>query len=304
LEDLLCVSPEVSQALADGAPVVALESAVITHGLPAPTNLAVARQMEEAVCAEGAVPATVAVLDGAVRVGLTAEETERLACHRSPAKVSLRDLPGVLAQGHTGGTTVAATIHLTHRCGIAVFATGGIGGVHRGHAEDISADLPALAATPVVVVCAGAKAILDLPRTLEVLETLAVPVVGYRTDTFPAFTSHSSGLPLAVRADGPEDVALMVGARRALGLRAAILVCVPVPIAEELPWSEAQRQIATGVAEADAGRVTGKDLTPFLLAWLAEHTEGRSLAANQALLLNNARVAAQIARALVTGGRL
>lgn len=304
MEDLLRVSPGVSHALAGGEPVVALESAVITHGLPAPANLAMARQMEEAVRTEGAVPATIAVLDGAVRVGLTAAEMETLVSRPNPAKISLRDLPGVLAQGRTGGTTVAATAHLAHRCGIAVFATGGIGGVHRGHAEDISADLLALATTPLVVVCAGAKAILDLPRTLEVLETLAVPVVGYRTDTLPAFTSHSSGLPLVVRADSPEEVALMVGARRALGLRTAILVCVPIPVAEELPWDEAQRQIAAAVAEADARRVTGKDLTPFLLAWLAEHTEGRSLSANQALLLNNARVAARIARALVAGGRL
>jgi pseudouridine-5'-phosphate glycosidase len=212
--------------------------------------------------------------------------------------VSLRDLPAVLAQGRTGGTTVAATMHLAHRAGIRVFATGGIGGVHRGHPEDVSADLPALASIPLVVVCAGAKAILDLPRTLEKLETLGVPVVGYTTDTFPAFTSRSSGLPVSARADTPEEVAAMAQARDGMGLQAALLVCVPVPREAEWPWEEAQTQIEAAVAEAEARGIGGKDLTPFLLSRLAERTGGRSRAANEALLVNNARVAARIARAL------
>jgi len=291
------MTPEIAQALAAGAPVVALESALITHGLPAPVNLEVARRLEATVRAEGALPATIAVLDGAVHVGLSETELEQLA--QQPAdKVSLRDLPVVLAQGRNGGTTVAATVALAHCAGIRVFATGGIGGVHRGHAEDVSADLPALAATPIVVVCAGAKAILDLPRTLEALETLGVPVIGYGSDTFPAFTSRSSGLPVAARADSPQEVAAMARARDALGLRPALLVCAPIPAEAELPWEDAQSEIEAAVGEAEQVGIAGRDLTPFLLARLAERTGGRSRAANEALLLNNARIAAHIARAL------
>ena len=278
--------------------MVALESALITHGLPTPLNLEVARRMEAAVQEEGASPATVAVLDGVVHVGLTSEELGRLARASDPAKVSLRDLPAMLPQAATGGTTVAATMTLAHRAGIRVLATGGIGGVHRGHPEDVSADLVALASTPMVVVCAGAKAILDLPRTLEALETLGVPVVGYGTDTFPAFTSRSSGLPVSARADTPEEVAAMARSRDVLGLRAALLVCVPVPDEAELPWDEARAQIEAAVADAEALGVTGRDVTPFLLARLSERTAGRSRRANEALLENNARVGARIARAI------
>jgi len=292
------IAPQVAQALANGAPVVALESALVTHGLPRPANLRVARRLESAVQEEGGVPATIALLEGIAHVGLSPAQLERLAGESAPAKVSLRDLPAVLAQGRTGGTTVAATMHLAHRAGIRVFATGGIGGVHRGHPEDISADLPALASIPIVVVCAGAKAILDLPRTMEKLETLGVPVVGYTTDTLPAFTSRSSGLPVSARADTPEEVAAMAQARDGLGLQAALLVCVPVPREAEWSWEEAQTQIEAAVAEAEARGIGGKDLTPFLLSWLAERTKGRSRAANEALLVNNARVAARIARAL------
>lgn len=292
------IGPDVAQALSQGAPVVALESALITHGLPRPANLEVARRLEETARAEGAVPATVAVLEGRACVGLTPAQLERLAGEPNPAKVSLRDLPAVAALRLTGGTTVAATMHLAHRAGVRVFATGGIGGVHRGHPDDISADLPALASIPMVVVCAGAKAILDLPRTLEWLETLGVPVVGYATDTFPAFTSRSSGLPVSARADTPEEVAAMARARDRLGLQAALLVCVPVPEEAEWPWAEAQAEIEAAVAEAEARGIRGKELTPFLLARLAERTGGRSLDANEALLVNNARVAARIAQAL------
>ncbi|MBC7228570.1 MAG: pseudouridine-5'-phosphate glycosidase [Thermoflexales bacterium] len=294
----ISLAPEVARALRDGRPVVALESALITHGLPRPLNLEVAREMEETVRQEGAVPATVAVLEGRPCVGLSPEQMERLAAELAPVKISLRDLPAAVARGATGGTTVAATMHLAHRAGLRVFATGGIGGVHRGHHEDVSADLPALASIPLVVVCAGAKAILDLPRTLEMLETLGVPVVGYRTDTFPAFTSPTSGLPLSLRADSPEEVAAMARARDDLGLRAALLVTVPVPEEEGIPWEEAQAEIEAVVAEADAQGIRGPALTPYLLARLAHQTDGRSLRANRALLLQNARLAARIARVL------
>lgn len=295
MEQSLAIGPEITQALNAGRPVVALESALITHGLPRPLNLEVAREMEEAVRQEGAVPATVAVLDGRPWVGLSPEQMERLASEPSPAKISLRDLPVAVARGATGGTTVAATMHLAYRAGLRVFATGGIGGVHRGHPEDVSADLPALASIPMVVVCAGAKAILDLPRTLEMLETLGVPVVGYRTDTFPAFTSPTSGLPLSLRADSPEEVAAMARARDALGLRAALLVAVPVPEDAAIPWKEAEAEIEAAVAEAEREGIRGPALTPYLLSRLAQQTDGRSLRANRALLVQNARIAACIA---------
>ena len=289
---------DVAVALAEGAPVVALESALITHGFAPPANLDIARQMQAAVREEGALAATVAVLEGEARVGLTGDELARLASDRAARKVSLRDLPAVLAQGASGGTTVAATMHLAHRAGVCVFATGGIGGVHRGHPEDISADLPALASIPIIVVCAGAKAILDLPRTLEYLETHGVPVIGYGTEEFPAFYSHHSGLEVDTRVETPEEVAQMAQARAELGLSAALLVCVPVPEADGLPAGEAEMAIAQAVGEADAAGVSGKALTPFLLARLVELTGGQARRANEALLLNNARVAAGIARAL------
>jgi pseudouridine-5'-phosphate glycosidase len=293
------IAPDVAEALAQKRPVVALESALITHGLPQPVNLRVARMMEEVVREEGAVPATIAILDGVARVGLAPAALERIAQASDAVKVSLRDLPATLALGRTGGTTVAATMALAHRAGVAVFATGGIGGVHRGHPEDVSADLTALSSTPLIVVCAGAKAILDLPRTLEGLETLGVPVVGYGTDTFPAFTSRSSGLPVPIRADSPQEVAAIARARETLGLQSAILVCVPIPAEAELPWTEAETEIAAAVAEAESRGIAGRDVTPFLLAHLAERTAGRSRAANEILLFNNARAAARIAAAFV-----
>jgi len=295
---MLRIAPPVSQILATDGPVVALESALITHGFAPPANLDVARQIEAAVREEGARPATIAVVEGQVQVGLSEAELAHLASDRSARKVSLRDLPLVVAQGASGGTTVAATIHLARRAGIHVFATGGIGGVHRGHPEDVSADLPALASNPIVVVCAGAKAILDLPRTLEYLETHGVPVIGYGTDEFPAFYSRRSGLRLDARVETPEEIAEMARARRELGLAAALLVCVPVPEAEEMPAARAEAAIAQAVAEAETRGVSGKALTPFLLARLVELTGGRARQANEALLLNNARVAARIARAL------
>jgi pseudouridine-5'-phosphate glycosidase len=295
---MLRIPSSVSQTIATGGPVVALESALITHGFAPPANLDVARRIEAAVREEGARPATIAVLEGRVRVGLSEAEVAHLAFDRSARKVSLRDLPLVLAQGASGGTTVAATMHLARRAGIQVFATGGIGGVHRGHPEDVSADLPALASNPIVVVCAGAKAILDLPRTLEYLETHGVPVIGYGTDEFPAFYSRRSGLRLDARVETPEEIAEMARARGELDLTAALLVCVPVPEVEEMPAARAEAAIAQAVAEAETRGVRGKALTPFLLARLVELTGGRARQANEALLLNNARVAARIARAL------
>jgi pseudouridine-5'-phosphate glycosidase len=238
------------------------------------------------------------VLEGEPWVGLSDEELTRLASEQAARKVSLRDLPLVLAQGASGGTTVAATMHLAHRAGIRVFATGGIGGVHRGHPEDVSADLPALASIPIVVVCAGAKAILDLPRTLEYLETHGVPVIGYATGEFPAFYTRRSGLGVDARVETPEEVARMAQVRSGLDLPAALLVCVPVPGADELPAGEAETAIAQAVGEAEEAGVSGRALTPFLLARLVELTGGRARRANEALLVNNARVAARIARAL------
>jgi pseudouridine-5'-phosphate glycosidase len=296
----LRIAPEVGRALAEGAPVVALESALITHGFAPPANLHIAQRMDAAVRDEGALPATVAVVEGEPRIGLSDEDLARLATAPAARKVSLRDLPLVVAQAASGGTTVAATMYLAHRAGIGVFATGGIGGVHRGHPEDVSADLPALAAIPIVVVCAGAKAILDLPRTLEYLETHAVPVIGYGSEEFPAFYSRRSGLEVDARVEAPEEVARIVRARGELGLPAALLVCAPVPEADELPAREAETAIAQAVGEAEAANVSGKALTPFLLARLVELTGGRARRANEALLLNNARVAARIARALAS----
>lgn len=294
----LYLTPTITHALATGEPVVALESALITHGMPRPDNLEIARRMEKAVEEEGALPVTIAVIQGMIHVGLTAAELEHLAQEPNPAKVSLRDLPGVLVQGRNGGTTVAATMHLAQRAGIRVFATGGIGGVHRNHPEDISADLTALSTLPLVVVSSGAKAILDLPRTLERLETLGVPVVGYGTDTFPAFTSRSSGLPVSMRVDSPQQVADMARVRDDLALSSALLICVPVPKFEGLDWEESEAAIEAAVAEAERRGIEGRDVTPFLLAQLAEKTDGRSREANQALLVHNARIAARIARAL------
>jgi pseudouridine-5'-phosphate glycosidase len=254
--------------------------------------------MEATVREEGALPATIAIVDGRAHVGLSEDTLARLAADRTARKVSLRDLPLVLAQGASGGTTVAATMHLAHRAGIQVFATGGIGGVHRDHAEDVSADLSALAIIPTITVCAGAKAILDLGRTLQVLETHGVPVVGWGTGEFPAFYSRQSGLEVDTQVETPEEIARIAQARETMGLSTAILVCAPVPEADELPTPDAESAIAKAVAEAEDAGIGGKALTPFLLARMVELTGGRARRANEALLLNNARVAAHIARAL------
>ncbi len=300
-ERTLELHAEIQQALAEGQAVVALESTVIAHGLPYPANLETARRMEAIVRQEGAVPATIAILDGQPRVGLEAADLERLAApaHRgSIRKVSRRDLPIVVAKGGDGATTVAATATLAAWAGIQVFATGGIGGVHRDLPFDVSNDLPTLASTPVAVVCAGAKSILDLRATLEWLETAGVPVIGYGSDEFPAFYSRHSGLKVDVRVDTPAEAAAIIRAQRRMGLPGGLLVTVPVPAADELPADQLEAVIATAHEEAHRRGIEGSRLTPFLLQWIAQQTGGASLRANLSLLENNAAVAARIALAL------
>ena len=296
---MLHIKDEVSDALAAGWPVVALESTLISHGLAYPANLETAHELEEIVRSEGSVPATVAILDGRPRIGLEDADLERLARGSDVRKVSRRDIPVVVAFRLNGGTTVAATMYLAHRAGIRVFATGGIGGVHRGHPFDVSADLPELAQTPVITVCAGAKSILDLPLTLEWLETHGVPVLGYDTDEFPAFYSRTSGLPVDARVGTPKDVARVWMAKQEMGLVGGLLVAVPVPTEAEFVASEAELAIEKALAAANAQGITGKAITPFVLAKVARQTEGRSVRANLALLRNNAQVAARIAVALL-----
>jgi len=303
MRGLLQILPEVGEALAEGRPVVALESTIITHGMPPPRNLETARAVEAAVRAGGAVPATIALLDGTIRVGLSADDLARLAAEKSVAKVSRADLPAVLARGGVGSTTVAATMICADLAGIRVFATGGIGGVHRDAAEsfDVSADLQELARTPVAVVCAGAKAILDLPKTLEVLETLGVPVIGYGCDELPAFYSRTSGLAVPLRRETAAQVAAVMTCKWALGLGGGLVIANPIPPQAEIPAAEIAAHIETALAEAAAGGIQGKAVTPFLLARLEALTAGASLEANIALVLNNARLAAQIAVAFAAG---
>jgi pseudouridine-5'-phosphate glycosidase len=297
------VHPTVRTALEGGRPVVALESTVITHGLPRPTNLEAAHRLEAIVEQAGATPATVGVVGGTLIVGLSDDQIERLAMSDEVRKVSRRDLPIVAAHGLDGATTVAATMLLAHWAGVRVFATGGIGGVHRGETGDVSADLPELARTPVAVVCSGAKAVLDLPRTLEWLETHGVPVIGYQTDTLPAFYALSSGLPVDVRVESPQEAADIVRAGWEMGLETGMLIAVPPPASLALPGDEMEQAVETALAEAEAGGVSGKDLTPFLLSRVAELTGGRSLAVNLALLERNARVGAGVAVALAEANR-
>lgn len=292
------IRPDVKRALDAGEAVVALESTVISHGLPYPDNLKVARQMEQAVRTEGAIPATIAILGGEPVIGLDDARMEYLAQSKGMRKCSRRDVPIVMAKGLDGATTVAGTMILAHRAGIHVFATGGIGGVHRGHPFDVSADLEELARTPIVVVCSGAKALLDLEATRERLETLGVPVLGYQTHHFPAFYSRESELLADARVESPEEVVAIARTRNDLGLRAALLVAVPVPAGDELPREEAEAAITRALRTADEMGIQGAGVTPFLLARIAELTEGRSLQANLSLLVNNARVAGRIARVL------
>jgi len=293
----LRVSAEVSDAIASGRGVVALESTLLSHGLPRESSARTAVQVEAAVRESGAVPATVAVLDGTAHVGLEEGQLVRVAEDPSLVKASVRDLALVTARGMSGATTVASTAHLANLAGVRVFATGGLGGVHRdAHATwDESADLAALAATPVTVVCAGVKSILDVPATLERLETLSVPVLGYRTDVFPGFYVRDTGLPVPWRVDEPEQVAEVVRRQLHLGLRQGVVVANPVPETDEMDRDLHDRTLRSGLAELRRREVSGKDVTPFLLAWFHEQTQGASLATNVALVLANARLAGRIA---------
>jgi len=279
-------------------PVVALESTVISHGLPYPDNLCLARDMEATVAATGATPRTIGVIRGELVAGLSDAQIVHLATAGDVRKVSRRDLPIVVTRRLDGATTVAATMWIAQRFGIEVFATGGIGGVHRGNGIDISADLQELAQTPVIVVCAGAKAILDLPATLEYLETHGVTVVGYGTDEFPAFYSRFSGLPVDVRCDTPGEVAALWRAKRSLGLPGGLLVTVPVPAEDEIPAAVIEPAIVRAVRDAAEAGLRSAEVTPYLLGRLAELTGAASVAANVALLKNNAHVAGEIAVAL------
>ena len=294
----LSLSPDVAAALDSGNPVVALESTIISHGMPYPTNVAMANEVESIVRAGGATPATIAVLDGVCHVGLDEAQLEQLATSDTVAKATTRDLPWLLATRGSGATTVAATMRVAARAGIAVFATGGIGGVHRGAATtmDVSADLTELSVTAVAVVSAGVKSILDIGLTLERLETLGVPVVVNGSDDFPAFYSRRSGFPAPRRVDGAEQIAaLMDAAWNRLGLTAGISVANPVPATAEIPADEIDDVIVAALAELDSRGVVGQDVTPFLLGQIVERTGGRSLEANLALVRNNAVLAAEIA---------
>ena len=301
LADLLTYSPEVAAARSAGRPIVALESTIITHGMPFPQNVETARQVEAEVRAAGAVPATIAIMAGRIHIGLTDAELDSLGQAKGVAKLSRADLAACLATGGVGATTVAATMICAHLAGIKVFATGGIGGVHRGAETsfDISADLMELGQTPVTVVAAGAKAILDLPKTLEVLETQGVPVIAFGQDDFPAFWSRSSGLKSPLRMDSAAQIAAAHKLRGVLGLPGGQLVANPIPPAAEIPRAEIMPVIEAALAEAEANGITAKAVTPFLLQRIFELTEGRSLASNIALVLNNARLAAAIAAAMV-----
>ena len=295
---LITLSPDVKTALKQGRPVVALESTIIAHGMPFPQNLDMAQRVEQIISERGAVPATIAILGGELRAGLSARELEDFAKNgASIMKVSTRDIPFVVAKKMSGATTVASTMRLAAMAGIAVFATGGMGGVHRGAEKtfDISADLSEFAKSNVAVVTAGAKAILDLALTLEVLESLGVPVVGYGTDDFPAFYSRTSGLKTPMRLDTPQEVAAMMKAKWALGLQGGIVVANPIPPEQEFPAQDIEPVILEALKAADREAVTGKHTTPYLLNAIANATRGKSLTANIALVENNARLAADVA---------
>ncbi|GHG94701.1 pseudouridine-5'-phosphate glycosidase [Pseudodonghicola xiamenensis] len=293
-------SAEAARAKSNGQPLVALESTIITHGMPYPQNVEVAKQVEDDIRAAGAVPATIAVLDGRLHIGLETEQLERLGQARGVAKLSRADLAACLATGGTGSTTVAATMIAAHHAGIPVFATGGIGGVHRGAEQsfDISADLQELAQTPVTVVSAGPKAILDIAKTLEVLETLGVPVIVKGSDVFPAFWSRQSPYSAPLRMDDATQIARAHAVRGELGLPGGQLVANPIPAEDEIPADQLVPVIALARAEAEEAGISGKSVTPFLLERIFEQTRGASLTANIALVRHNARVAAEIAQAL------
>jgi pseudouridine-5'-phosphate glycosidase len=297
IQELIEIAPEVREALAARGAVVALESTIITHGMPFPENAGTAKAVEALIRAEGAVPATVAVAEGKIRIGLSTERLDRLAAAKDAVKASRRDLAALIGRKATGGTTVAATMRAAAAAGLPIFATGGIGGVHRGAEKtfDVSADLMQLARTPVAVVCAGAKSILDVGKTLEILETHGVPVLGYRTDDFPGFLARSSGHKVDHRFDTPGELAYVIDAQRRLPLETGMVIANPIPPDDALPQAEIEAAIAAACRDAESAGIAGKALTPFLLARVNEASGGRSLAANIALVKNNAVLAARIA---------
>jgi pseudouridine-5'-phosphate glycosidase len=303
LPDSFKLSSEIARAREMKAPMVALETTVLTHGLPYPENLELAKQLEMEIRSQGAIPATIGVLEGKVRVGMTSEQLEVLVFTQNLRKISRRDFAPAIAKSESGGTTVAGTLIVANIMDIQVFATGGIGGVHREASFDISADLPELSRTPVVVVCAGAKAILDLPATLEYLETVGVPVLGYQTDEFPAFYSRNSGYPVNTRVDSPGEVAAIAFSHWGMGLNSAILVVLPPPEDVALPLEEVNLAIEQALFEAKRGGIRGQEVTPFLLGKVSELTGNASLIANLGLLKQNARLAAQIAVAMSAGNK-
>jgi len=286
---------EVADAIASKKPIVALESTVIAHGLPYPQNIETAFRLEQIVRETGAIPATIAVFDGEFYVGLNQAQIERLATDKNIRKISRRDLPVAVGKRLTCATTVATTAFIAHRAGIKVFATGGIGGVHRGFAADVSADLPELAQTPITVVCSGAKIVLDLPRTREWLETHGISVLGWQCDELPAFYSRTSNLPIDERVETPEEVVAVIKARDDLNLPGAILLTVPVPAEFEIERAELEKILAEALKLAEENKIGGKEITPFLLSEMSKRSAGKTLAANIALLENNARIAAQVA---------
>ncbi len=291
-------NPEVADAIKTGKPIVALESTVIAHGLPYPHNLETALALETIVRENGAVPATIAVFDGEFCVGLNDFQITQLAERKDINKISRRDLPIAVGKKMNCATTVATTMFIAHQAGIKVFATGGIGGVHRGYSSDVSADLPELAQTPMTVVCAGAKIVLDLPATREWLETNGVTILGYQCKEMPAFYSRSSGLLVDERCETIEEIALIINARNSLKLKNAILVTVPISTNYEFPNDKLRQILQQSLAEAETKGIRGKETTPFLLSRMAELSEGETLSANIALLRNNARIAAQIAKSI------
>jgi pseudouridine-5'-phosphate glycosidase len=297
---VLDIAPEVTLALSEGRPVVALESTIITHGMPYPQNTRTAHAVEAAIRAEGVIPATIAVLRGRIKVGLSDEDLETLVTDRTCVKASGRDLAVAMVRGQSAGTTVSSTMLIAARAGIEIFVTGGIGGVHRGAEQtfDISADLTELGMTEVAVVCAGIKSILDIPKTLEHLETMRVPVITYNADHFPAFFARSSGEPADHRLDSAKDLASAIVAHFSLGSGTGLLIANPIPHEHAIPGDEIDGVILEAVAEADRQGIAGKEVTPFLLDRINRATEGRSLAANIALILDNARLAARIAVAM------
>ena len=296
-KDHLDVNPEVVKALEEGRPVVALESTIIAHGMPYPKNVETALAVEEVIRANGAVPATIGILSGRIKIGLTKEEIEYMAHAENVLKVSRRDLPLVISKKMDGATTVAGTMIAAHMAGIKLFVTGGIGGVHRGAGEsfDISADLEELKMTDVTVVCAGAKAILDIPATMEYLETAGVPVIAYGTDEIPAFYSRKSGVSAICRLDSPEEIGALISMKEELGLKGGVLVTCPIPEKDEIPAEEINVVIDKAIEEAEEKGIKGKESTPFLLSKVKDLTEGRSLEANIKLVLNNAEIGARIA---------